>query len=166
MANHQKLLDWIENELINQNLHLGDQLPDDRELARKVGVSQNHMREILKSCEEIGILRLYEGRKKSILSELVREPAVIAGPAVGLHLASSTHPQRDLVQTCLLLETHAVSTEPADMSALPELDRLLGGLGSGGAGLGRLGRLAALGGLDVLGRLSLLGGLGRLFLGL
>lgn len=125
MANHQKLLDWIENELITQNLHLGDQLPDDRELARKVGVSQNHMREILKSCEEIGVLRLFEGRRKSILSELVREPAVIAGPAMGLYLASSTHPQRDLVQTCLLLETHAVSTVPVDRSALSELDRLL-----------------------------------------
>lgn len=125
MSKHQKLLDWIESELISRNLHLGDQLPDDRELARATGLSQNQIRESLKHCEEIGLLRLYMGKRKAILSELLREPAVSAGPAIGLSLASSASPQRDLFQTCLLLETHAVSTAPAHQAAYPELERIL-----------------------------------------
>ncbi|MGV3247233.1 FCD domain-containing protein [Rothia sp. 11254D007CT] len=125
MAHHQQLLDWIENELINQTLHLGDDLPDDRVLAREVGISQNHMRESLKRCEEIGVLRLYEGRKKSIIAQLVREPAASAGPAVSLYLASSRSPRQDLLATCLLLENHALAGPSYDQSAFEELDRIL-----------------------------------------
>lgn len=125
MPKHQKLLDWIESELISRTLHLGDQLPDDRELARVIGLSQYQIRESLKHCEEIGLLRLYVGKRKTILSELLREPAVSAGPAIGLSLASSASPQRDLFQTCLLLESHAVSTTPAHQAAYPELERIL-----------------------------------------
>lgn len=125
MSKHQKLLDWIESELISRALHLGDQLPDDRELARVTGLSQHQIRESLKHCEEIGLLRLYMGKRKTILSELLREPAVSAGPAIGLSLASSASPQRDLFQTCLLLESHAVSTTPAHQAAYPELERIL-----------------------------------------
>ena len=125
MAHHQQLLDWIENELINQTLHLGDNLPDDRVLAREVGISQNHMRESLKHCEEIGVLRLYEGRKKSIIAQLVREPAASAGPAVSLYLASSLSPRQDLLATCLLLENHALAGPDYDQSAFEELDRIV-----------------------------------------
>ena len=125
MAHHQQLLDWIENKLINQTLHLGDNLPDDRVLAREVGISQNHMRESLKHCEEIGVLRLYEGRKKSIIAQLVREPAASAGPAVSLYLASSLSPRQDLLVTCLLLENHALAGPDYDPSAFEELDRIV-----------------------------------------
>lgn len=125
MAHHQQLLDWIENELINQTLHLGDNLPDDRVLAREVGISQNHMRESLKHCEEIGVLRLYEGRKKSIIPQLVREPAASAGPAISLYLAGSLSPRQDLLSTCLLLESHALMGPDYDESAFDELDRII-----------------------------------------
>ncbi|MFW0180809.1 FCD domain-containing protein [Rothia sp. P5766] len=128
MAHHQQFLDWIENELINQNLHLGDELPDDRVLAREVGLSQNLMRESLKHCEEIGVLRLYEGRKKSIISVLLREPASSAGPAIGLYLASSRAPRQDLLNTCLLLESYALAGPSFDQSAFPELDRIVGAM--------------------------------------
>ncbi|MGV3016112.1 FadR/GntR family transcriptional regulator [Rothia sp. 88186D007BW] len=125
MAHHQQLLDWIENELINQTLRLGDNLPDDRALAQQVGISQNHMRESLKHWEEIGVLKLYEGRKKSIIAQLVREPAVLAGPAISLYLASSPSPRQDLLATCLLLEHHALAGPTYDQSAFEELDRIL-----------------------------------------
>lgn len=125
MAHHQQLLDWIENELINQTLNLGDSLPDDRVLAHEVGISQNHIRESLKHCEEIGVLRLYEGRKKSIIAQLVREPAASAGPAVSLYLASSRSPRQDLLSTCLLLESHALAGPAFDQTAFEELDRIV-----------------------------------------
>lgn len=135
MAHHQQLLDWIENELINQNLHLGDELPDDRVLAREVGISQNLMRESLKHCEEIGVLRLYEGRKKSIISVLLREPASSAGPAISLYLASSRAPRQDLLNTCLLLESYALAGPSFDESAFPELDRIVGAMQDAGTSL-------------------------------
>lgn len=135
MAHHQQLLDWIENELIHQNLHLGDELPNDRVLAREVGISQNLMRESLKHCEEIGVLRLYEGRKKSIIGVLLREPASSAGPAIGLYLASSRAPRQDLLNTCLLLESYALAGPSFDQSALPELDRIVAAMQDAGTSL-------------------------------
>lgn len=125
MAHHQQLLDWIENELVNQTLHLGDELPDDKELTQRVGMSHNHMRESLKHCEEIGVLKLYEGRKKSIIGVLVCEPATSAGPAIGLYLASSRSPRHDLLTTCLLLENFALAGPEYDSTAFMELDRIL-----------------------------------------
>ncbi|WP_237233929.1 FadR/GntR family transcriptional regulator [Rothia nasisuis] len=125
MAHHQQLLDWIENELVNQTLHLGDELPDDKELTQRVGMSHNHVRESLKHCEEIGVLKLYEGRKKSIIGVLVREPAISAGPAIGLYLAGSRSPRQDLLTTCLLLENFALAGPEYDSTAFVELDRIL-----------------------------------------
>lgn len=125
MAHHQQLLDWIENQLINNTLTLGDELPPDRELAHLVGMSQNHIRESLKHCEEIGILRLFEGRRKSIIAVLNREPAASAGTALGLYLAGAKSPRQDLLNTCMLLEGYALAGPTYDESALPELERIL-----------------------------------------
>lgn len=125
MAHHQQLLDWIENNLINRTLALGDNLPDDRKLTRELGISQNQVRESLKYYEEIGILTLYEGRKKSIIGQLVKEPAVSAAPAVGLYLASSQQPVQDLLNTSLLLEGYALAQDRQDPARYQQLEEIL-----------------------------------------
>lgn len=126
MAQHQQLLEWIENELATHDLHLGDKLPADKELAARVGLSHSQVRESLKHCEEIGLLRLYEGRKRSIIGEIVRDPAVTAAPAMRLYLAGAKNPRSHLAAICLLLETQALSEATYEKPVIEELNRLLG----------------------------------------
>ena len=108
MATHREVLQWLENELFDGHLVLGQRLPTDKDMAAIFRVSRNSMREALKILEAQGIVRLFEGPHRAILPILVREPAPPAGPARQLHMATSEHPLRDIVQTRVLLETAAL----------------------------------------------------------
>lgn len=125
MATHRRVLQWLENELFDGNLVLGQQLPSDKDLAAILGVSRGTMREALKILEAQGVLRLYEGSRKSILPMLVREPASSAGPALQLHMATAAYPLRDIVQTRVLLETWALRSSDYRSPAMPELRAIL-----------------------------------------
>lgn len=117
MATHREVLQWLENELFDANLVLGQRLPTDKDLAAIFRVSRNSMRETLKILEAQGIVKLFEGPHRSILPILVREPAASAGPALQLHMATSQHPLRDIVQTRVMLETSAL--ENAEKHSIP-----------------------------------------------
>ena len=41
MAIHRKILRWLENELFEGNIQLGQDLPSDSEIARAIGVGEN-----------------------------------------------------------------------------------------------------------------------------
>lgn len=125
MATHRRVLQWLENELFDGNLVLGQQLPSDKDLASVLGVNRGTMREALKILEAQGVLRLYEGSRKAILPMLVREPAASAGPALQLHMATADYPLRDIVQTRVLLETWALSNADKRSAAMAELRTLL-----------------------------------------
>ena len=125
MATHRQVLQWLENELFDGHLVLGQQLPSDRDLAAIHRVSRNTMREALKTLEAQGIVRLFDGPRKSILPMLVREPAASAGPALQLHMATSDYPLRDIVQTRVLLETWALERSDPEHPAMAELRALL-----------------------------------------
>ncbi|MDO5618544.1 FadR/GntR family transcriptional regulator [Kocuria sp.] len=129
MATHRRVLQWLENELFDGNLVLGQQLPSDRDLASVLGVNRGTMREALKILEAQGVLRLYEGSRKTILPMLVREPAASAGPALQLHMATADYPLRDIVQTRVLLETWALSNADNRSPAMAELRTLLREMG-------------------------------------
>lgn len=123
MATHREVLQWLENELFDGHLVLGQRLPSDKDLAAIFRVSRNSMRETLKILEAQGIVKLFEGQHRSILPILVREPAASAGPALQLHMATSEHPLRDIVRTRVLLET--ASLESAEQRHVPR-EELLG----------------------------------------
>ncbi|MDO4918318.1 FadR/GntR family transcriptional regulator [Kocuria sp.] len=108
MATHREVLQWLENELFDGNLVLGQRLPSDKDLAAIFRVSRNSMREALKILEAQGIVKLFEGQHRGILPILVREPAASAGPALQLHMATSEHPLRDIVDSRVQLETTAL----------------------------------------------------------
>ncbi|NHU84651.1 FadR family transcriptional regulator [Kocuria sp. JC486] len=129
MATHRRVLQWLENELFDGNLVLGQQLPSDRDLASVLGVHRGTMREALKILEAQGVLRLYEGSRKTILPMLVREPAASAGPALQLHMATADYPLRDIVQTRVLLETWALTNADNRSPAMGELRTLLREMG-------------------------------------
>ena len=126
MAIHRKILRWLENELFEGNIQLGQDLPSDSEIARAIGVSRSRTREALRILEDMDLVQLYNGRGKEILVHLSDEPASAASAALRLHMSSSRYPTRDLVQTRILLESWAIARIDPKTTSFAEMDEVLG----------------------------------------
>lgn len=125
MATDRKILQWLENELFDGNLVLGQELPSERRISNAVGASRNATHEALKNLEVMGIVRLYEGKRHQLIAQLVREPAASAGPALKLHMATAEYPLRDIVHTRVLLETWALRRANREHPAMKELAKII-----------------------------------------
>ena len=125
MAIHRKILRWLENELFEGNIQLGQDLPSDSEIARAIGVSRSRTREALRTLEDMDLVQLYNGRGKEMLVHLSDEPAAVASAALRLHMSSSRYPTRDLVQTRILLESWAIARIDPKTASFAEMDEVL-----------------------------------------
>ncbi len=125
MAIHRKILRWLENELFEGNIQLGQDLPNDSEIARAIGVGRSRTREALRTLEDMDLVQLYNGRGKEILVHLSDEPAAAASAALRLHMSSSRYPTRDLVQTRILLESWAIARIDPKTTSFAEMDEVL-----------------------------------------
>ncbi|MBM7051950.1 FadR/GntR family transcriptional regulator [Rothia sp. ZJ1223] len=136
MTAHSIILTWLEKELFEGNLRLGQDLPDDRTIATATGLTHSAAREGLKHLEDMGIVRLYEGRKKTIISQLVEDPVASAAPALRLHTAQAKYPVRDLVQARMLIEGWAAENADAQHPAFAEAHEVLEAMQEPNIGLG------------------------------
>ena len=125
MAIHRKILRWLENELFEGNIQLGQDLPSDSEIARAIGVGRSRTREALRTLEDMDLVQLYNGRGKEMLVHLSDEPAAAASAALRLHMSSSRYPTRDLVQTRILLESWAIARIGPKTVSFAEMDEVL-----------------------------------------
>ena len=125
MAIHRKILRWLENELFEGNIQLGQDLPSDSEIARAIGVGRSRTREALRTLEDMDLVQLYNGRGKEMLVHLSDEPASAASGALRLHMSSSRYPTRDLVQTRILLESWAIARIDPKTASFAEMDEVL-----------------------------------------
>ena len=125
MAIHRQILRWLENELFEGNIQLGQDLPTDSEIARAVGVGRSRTRDALRTLEDMDLVQLYTGRGKEMLVHLSDEPAAAASAALRLHMSSSRYPTRDLVQTRILLESWAIARIDPKTVSFAEMDDVL-----------------------------------------
>ena len=125
MAIHRKILRWLENELFEGNIQLGQDLPTDSEIARAIGVGRSRTRDALRTLEDMDLVQLYTGRGKEMLVHLSDEPAAAASAALRLHMSSSRYPTRDLVQTRILLESWAIARIDPKTVSFAEMDEVL-----------------------------------------
>lgn len=125
MAIHRKILRWLENELFEGNIQLGQDLPTDSEIARAIGVGRSRTRDALRTLEDMDLVQLYSGRGKEMLVHLSDEPAAAASAALRLHMSSSRYPTRDLVQTRILLESWAIARIDPKTASFTEMDEVL-----------------------------------------
>ena len=125
MAIHRKILRWLENELFEGNIQLGQDLPTDSEIARAIGVGRSRTRDALRTLEDMDLVQLYSGRGKEMLVHLSDEPAATASAALRLHMSSSRYPTRDLVQTRILLESWAIARIDPKTASFAEMDDVL-----------------------------------------
>src|SRR5271167_263004 len=59
---YEQIVQQIEESVLNGSLKPGDQLPAERELAQKLGVSRTAVREAVKTLREKGLVEAYSGR--------------------------------------------------------------------------------------------------------
>ena len=125
MAIHRKILRWLENELFEGNIQLGQDLPTDSEISLAIGVGRSRTRDALRTLEDMDLVQLYSGRGKEMLVHLSDEPAAAASAALRLHMSSSRYPTRDLVQTRILLESWAIARIDPKTASFAEMDEVL-----------------------------------------
>ncbi len=59
---YEQIVQQIEESIVKGNLKPGDQLPAERELAQRFGVSRTAVREAVKALREKGLVEAYSGR--------------------------------------------------------------------------------------------------------
>src|ERR1700735_3372407 len=59
---YEQIVQQIEDSVLNGSLKPGDQLPAERELAQRLGVSRTAVREAVKTLREKGLVEAYSGR--------------------------------------------------------------------------------------------------------
>ena len=59
---YEQIVQQIEESIVKGDLRAGDQLPAERELAQRFGVSRTAVREAVKALREKGLVEAYSGR--------------------------------------------------------------------------------------------------------
>jgi GntR family transcriptional repressor for pyruvate dehydrogenase complex len=108
MRTHERVLEHLEAELTSGRLGVGDRLPAERAMAEQLAVSRASVREALRVLEAMGVIKTAVGSGPDAGASVVSDTSVGISSAFRLHVASSTLPVSDLVQTRLLLESWSV----------------------------------------------------------
>src|SRR5688500_14002387 len=59
---YQEIVDQIQHQIVSGALKPGDQIPAERDLAERFGVSRTAVREAIKSLTEKGLIEVFVGR--------------------------------------------------------------------------------------------------------
>jgi GntR family transcriptional repressor for pyruvate dehydrogenase complex len=124
---HGAVVRFVEGELAAGRLAVGQRLPPERALAERLGVSRPLVREGIRVLEALGLVRTAVGSGPDAGAVVTADPAAGFGVALRLHLAASSLPIDDVVDTRVLLESAAVRAAAArlDPAALASARRLL-----------------------------------------
>lgn len=115
---YETVLRSIEAELRNGELKIGDQLPGERHLAERHGISRASVRDAIRILYAMGVVRTSTGSGPNSGAVIISNPAVGLSAALRLHVASRQLSVADIVESRILLETWAA--ESADLELDPE----------------------------------------------
>ena len=122
MKAHEKVMQWVTEELAEGRLGVGDSLPGERSLAETLGVSRSSIREALKVLEALGTLRSGTGSGPRAGTIISAAPEQAFSLALSLQLATRHVEHTDITEVRLLLETWAADhAGPTDWSAAEHL---------------------------------------------
>ncbi len=104
---YEIVLSNIEADLRSGAVKPGDQLPGERSLAEKHGISRASVREAVRILDAMGVVRTSSGSGPNSGAIVVSNPAAGLSSAFRYHVATRHLPVQDIVQTRILLETWA-----------------------------------------------------------
>lgn len=117
---YERIVAQIEQRILKGDLHVGDQLPPERELGEQFGVSRTAVREAVKALRQKGLLETYPGRGTFITDGTSRAMRHSLNLVISIGTA---HGSEDLVQVREILEPEiaalaAVHATPEQLAAL------------------------------------------------
>jgi len=122
---HQVVLAHVEKQLLAGELHNGDQLPPERDLAASLGVSRSAVREALRVLQAQGLVASQPGPGRG--TRLSDSQGEALGRLFRLHLALDSTSISDLTETRIALEraTAALAARNATPTRLRAIERRL-----------------------------------------
>lgn len=123
---YELVLDRIEEQILTGQLRVGDRLPAERELAAMLGVSRSAVREAIRALQAQGVLRSLVGNGPESGTTVADSSGVALARLLRLHVALSSFPVHEMVETRVMLERWSVRlaathASPDDLGQLREL---------------------------------------------
>ncbi|QIK71949.1 FadR family transcriptional regulator [Propioniciclava coleopterorum] len=121
----ESVLDYLSGEIMHGRVAPGTRLPNERELAARLGASRSAVREAIKVLHAQGVVTTHPGATGG--TRVASHPGDAFGRMLKLHVALDTISMRELTQTRMVLERAAaeVAATRRDDEGLAELDHLL-----------------------------------------
>ncbi len=111
---YELVLDRIEEQILTGQLRVGDRLPAERDLAAKLGVSRSAVREAIRALQAQGVLRSLVGNGPDSGTTIADSSGVALTRLLRLHVALSSFPVQQMVETRVMLERWSVRLAAAD----------------------------------------------------
>jgi GntR family transcriptional repressor for pyruvate dehydrogenase complex len=120
---HDLILDWLEAQLVAGNLHAGDRLPAERDLAAMLGVSRAAVREAMRVMGALGTVSQGTGSGREAGTILVARPAAALTRFLRLHVLLASIGPDDVIHARIALEREsarlaATRATPAQLEAM------------------------------------------------
>ncbi len=127
MRAYELVIRQIEDQILAGALHVGDQLPAERDLAAKLGVSRAAVREAMRAMEAQGVVRSGVGVGPDSGTFLTSMPSKALTQFLRLHMALANFPIDDVLEARIMLERWSARLAARQASAddLTAMARLL-----------------------------------------
>ena len=124
---YEQVIHQIEDQITAGALKVGDQLPAERELAAKLGVSRAAVREAIRAMEAQGVVKSGVGVGPDSGTFLTSMPSKALTQFLRLHMALANFPIDDVVETRIMLERWSarLAAKQSSSGDLAEMRRLL-----------------------------------------
>jgi len=127
-----KVADFIQNLILTQQLHSGDRLPPERDLAEHMGLSRTAVREAIKTLQERGLIEVIPGNGTFVTSKETVAERVGYSLNLVFQLESRSIKHLQEVREALEVNIAALAAERATpehiermRAAIEEMDRSL-----------------------------------------
>jgi GntR family transcriptional repressor for pyruvate dehydrogenase complex len=112
------VLAWVEGRILAGALRVGDQLPAERELARRLDVSRAAVREAIRTLAAQGVVRSAVGAGASGGTTVTAVPARALVRFLRLHVALANFPFDDVIEARIALERLSIRLATVNARAL------------------------------------------------
>ncbi|MGD8199707.1 FadR/GntR family transcriptional regulator [Ornithinimicrobium sp. W1679] len=101
---YETVVAWVEERILDGRLHVGDQVPAERELSARLGVSRSVVREAVRSLEAQGVLTPSVGAGRAGGTRVSALPSGALTRLLRLHVALAHFPLDEVVEVRTALE--------------------------------------------------------------
>lgn len=102
------VLDWVDSQILEGRLRVGDRLPAERELAATLEVSRAAVREAVRTLQAQGVVRSSVGAGAAGGTTITSVPSRALSRLLRLHVALATLPLPDVIEVRITLERLSV----------------------------------------------------------